>query len=414
MPATGRPRLEVADVVRAHATDYRAAYATSCDHEAVLTHIAQCRTAVLGGHLDRCDTCGHQQVSYNSCRDRHCPKCQATARAQWVTQRLQRLLPVPAFHVVFTIPAQLNTLALTNKKIVFDILFAAASQTLLTIGRDPKHLGAQIGATAMLHTWGQNLQFHPHLHCVVTGGGLSNDQSRWVAARERYLLPVKVLRALFRGKFLDLLDRAHRSGALVCSGAAAPLADPDQWHRFKDDLYGKDWVVYAKAPFGGVEHVFNYLGNYTHRIAISNHRLVELSDGKVRFWWKDYAHNSERKILTLDAVEFLRRFLLHILPHGYVRIRHYGLYAPRNVNGPLQVARRLLTPPTPTPPESDPQTPNAEAAPWWERFREQTGVDVMACPACLVGRMQRLRALSPIEAALFEQAHAPVASLDTS
>lgn len=401
-------------MVRAHGDDYRHAHAPTADQQAVLSHILECRTAALGGHVERCDTCMHERISYNSCRDRHCPKCQATARAQWVTERLARLLPVPAFHVVFTIPEELNPLALANKKIVFDILFAAASQTLLTIARDPTHLGAHIGATAVLHTWGQSLQFHPHLHCVVTGGGLSADGTRWIAARQGYLLPVKVLGALFRGKFLHALDRAYRSGELVCSGSTAGLSDPGAWHRLKDSLYSKDWVVYAKPPFGGAEHVFRYLGNYTHRIAISNHRLVELSDGKVRFWWKDYTQGCARKIMTLDAVEFLRRFLLHVLPCGYVRIRHYGLYASRNVNSTLEAARRLLAPLAPSPPTPDPQPAEpTDPQPWWERFREQTGVDVMACPSCLVGRMQRLRALSPIEAALLTE-RLTVPYVDTS
>ncbi|MGH7751955.1 MAG: IS91 family transposase, partial [Gemmatimonadales bacterium] len=280
---------------------------------------------------------------------------------------------------------------------------------------DQKHLGAQIGFTAVLHTWGQNLQFHPHLHCVVTGGGLSSDDTRWIPGRQNYLLPVKVLGALFRGKFLHALDRAYMAGDLDCSGSTAGLADPATWHRFKDSLYNKDWVVYAKPPFGGPEHVFAYLGNYTHRIAISNHRLVGLQDGKVSFTWKDYTHGCARKVMTLQAVEFLRRFLLHILPSGYVRLRHYGLYASRNVNGKLQTAHRLLEPapaaaPTPVPDSHEP----AEQPPWWERFREQTGVDVMACPSCLVGRMRRVRELSPRQAAALAETLAPPPYTDTS
>ncbi|MGH2760751.1 MAG: IS91 family transposase [Actinomycetota bacterium] len=415
MACQGRPRLEVADVVRAHGDDYRRARGTSADQQAVLSHIVHCRTAVLGGHLERCDSRSHERIAYNSCRDRHCPKCQATARAQWVTERLERLLPVPAFHVVFTIPAELNPLALHNKKIVFDILFHAAWQTLSTIASDPKHLGAHIGATAVLHTWGQNLQFHPHLHFVVTGGGLSADATRFIPGRQGYLLPVKVLTALFRGKFLDALDRAHRSGRLGCSGTTASLSDPHTWRCFKDGLYKTDWIVYAKPPFGGAEHVFAYLGNYTHRIAISNHRLVELSDGKVSFWWKDYAHAGARKVMTLEAVEFLRRFLLHVLPSGYVRIRHYGLYASRNVTGKLETARRLLAAPVSSPATLDrkPTARTTDPQPWWERFREQTGVDVMACPSCLLGRMRREHALSPVEAAIIAERLA-VDYVDTS
>jgi len=376
-------------VVRAHADDYRRAHRPSAAQEAVLKHIAECRTAALGGHVEECDSCGHQRIAYNSCRDRHCPKCQNTARAEWITERLERLLPIPYFHVVFTIPDELNPLALRNKKAVFDILFAAASRALLTIARDEKHLGAQVGFTMVVHTWGQNLLFHPHVHCVVTGGGLSSDGMRWIAAREKYLLPVKVLAKLFRGKFLAALDRAYQDGELDLAGSTAKLADPEGWRRFKDGLYKKNWVVYAKPPFGGAEQVFNYLGRYTHRIAISNHRIVNFADGKVTFSWKDYADSCQNKLMTLDAVEVLRRFLLHVLPHGFVRIRHYGLCASSNVNTKLVAARRLLEPDA----QSQPETEPAEPKPWWERFLEQTGVDVMACPSCKKGRMQRLHVL---------------------
>lgn len=391
----GRPRFEVADVVRAHGEDYRRAHHPSAAQERVLKHIGECRTAALGGHLEECDSCRHQRISYNSCRDRHCPKCQNTARAEWITARLERLLPVSYFHVVFTIPDEINPVALRNKKIIFDILFAAASQALLTLARDEKHLGAQIGFTAVLHTWGQNLLFHPHLHCVVTGGGLSSDRTCWIAARENYLLSVKVLGKLFRGKFLAALDGAYRDGKLELAGSTAELSDPEAWRRFKDSLYKKDWVVYAKAPFGGPEHVFRYLGRYTHRIAISNHRIVDFADGKVAFTWKDYADGCKKKLMTLAAAEFLRRFLLHVLPRGFVRIRHYGLCASSNVNGKLETARRLLEPdPESSPPPSPEST---EPQPWWERFMEQTGIDVVACPSCNTGRMTRQRALSHTE-----------------
>jgi hypothetical protein len=398
----GRPRFEVADVVRAHADDYRRAHPVSAAQGAVLTHIAQCRTAALGGHLEACDACGHQRVSYNSCRDRHCPKCQNTARAAWITQRLERLLPTPYFHIVFTLPDELNPLARRNPKTVFNLLFAAASQTLLAIARDDQHLGAQIGFTMVLHTWGQNLLFHPHVHCVVTGGGLSPDGTRWIAGREKYLLPVKVLGKLFRGKFLAALDQVHRDGDLALAGSTANLAHPGAWHQFKDGLYRKPWVVFAKPPFGGPEHVFHYLGRYTHRIAISNHRIVEIADGKVTFSWKDYADGGRRKRMTLDAGEFLRRFLLHVLPSGFVRIRHYGLCASSNVNTKLVTARGLLArsppPESPRPPALT-STATPAATPWWERFFAQTGIDVMACPSCMTGRMQRLRPLWPLEAA---------------
>lgn len=400
-------------MVRAHADDYRRAHVPSAAQEAVLKHIAECRTAALGGHLDECDSCGHQRISYNSCRDRHCPKCQNTARAEWITERLERLLPIPYFHVVFTIPDELNPLALRNKKALFKILFAAASKSLLAIARDEKHLGAQVGFTMVLHTWGQNLLFHPHVHCVVTGGGLSSDGTRWIAAWEKYLLPVKVLGRLFRGKFLAALDQAYRDGELDLAGSTAELCDSEAWRRFKDGLYKKDWVVFAKPPFGGPEHVFNYLGRYTHRIAISNHRIIDVADGRVTFSWKDYADGCKKKLMTLDAVEFLRRFLLHVLPSGFVRIRHYGLCASSNVNTKLVTARRLLEPSTKASPPSKSEPESTDAPPWWERFLDQTGIDVMACPSCAVGRMQRQRSLSPIEIAMLAECIA-APTVDTS
>jgi hypothetical protein len=285
-----------------------------------------------------------------------------------------------------------------------------ASKTLLELARDPKRLGAQIGVTAVLHTWGQNLLLHPHLHCVVTGGGLSADGLRWVAGREGYFLPVKVLSKLYRGKFLASLDRAYKDGKLEFAGSTAYLADPIAWAGLRDGLYRKDWVVYAKAPFGGPEQVFRYLGNYTHRVAISNHRIMGIEDGAITFSVKDYKDGAKRKPMRLDAVEFLRRFLLHVLPKGFVRIRHYGLCASRNVTTRLVIARQLLEPeahaePTPTRP------PPTEPAPWWERFRHQTGIDVMACPCC-GGRLVRRRMLpaEPAAAPVDLSARAPPAA----
>ncbi len=345
----------------------------------MLRHIAACRTAALGGHLDSCPDCGHQRPSYNSCRDRHCPKCQSAARADWLEARLDRLLPVPYFHVVFTIPDDLNALALGNKRRVFGILFAAAAETLKVIARDEKHLGADIGFTAVLHTWGQKLFFHPHLHCVVTGGGLSPDGARWVKGRERFLLSVKVLAKLFRGKFLAALERARCCDELHFGGSTAPLANDDDWHDLRDALYNKKWVVYAKPPFGGPEHVFNYLGRYTHRVAISNHRLVAFEHGRVTFAYRDYADANKHKLMTVSADEFLRRFLLHVLPEGFTRIRHYGLYAGRNVDTKLVAARALLAL------QGKVCAPRAKLdpdLPWWARLLERTGVDVRCCPCC--------------------------------
>jgi hypothetical protein len=388
----GRPRFEVADVVCAYGDDYRRAHRSSAAQERVLKNIAACRTAALGGHVDQCDDCGHVRLSYNSCRDRHCPKCQGPQRAEWLAQRLERLLPVPYVHAVFTLPHELNPLALRNKEIVYKILFEAASATLLQIARDPKHLGAQIGFTAVLHTWGQNLLLHPHVHCVVTAGGLSPDARRWIPARDQYFLPVKVLANLFRGKFLHALHRAWRHAAIELAGSTAELADPVVWSAFKDRLYRKDWVVYAKPPFAGAGQVFRYLGRYTHRVAISNRRITEVADGSITFTVRDSAHAGTIRPMTLDAVEFLRRFLLHVLPKRFVRIRHYGLCAARNVNTRLALARRLLNPHRP---EVSDETASSETStsPWWERLAEQTGIDVMICSAC-GGRLIRRPLLS--------------------
>ncbi|MCP5090652.1 MAG: IS91 family transposase [Gammaproteobacteria bacterium] len=397
LDSKGRPCFEVADVVRTYSSDYLLSRQVSAAQQAVLRHISDCRTPALGGHVETCDSCDHRRISYNSCRDRHCPKCQNAARAEWITKRLERLLPVPYFHVVFTIPDVLNPLALRNKRVVFNILFAAASQSLQTIASDERHLGAQVGFTSVLHTWGQNLLFHPHVHCVVTGGGLSPDGASFIRARESYLLPVKVLGSLFRGKFLAALETAYKEGDLDLAGSTVELANSAAWQRFKNGLYDKDWVVYSKAPFGGSEHVFRYLGNYTHRIAISNHRIVNVNNGKVTFGVKDYKDGCKKKLLTLDATEFLRRFLLHVLPRGFVRIRHYGLCASANVNTKLVAARKLLEPNVEIQDNNggEQQTP----LPWWQRFLEQTGIDVMACPICEQGRISRVLSLSPSEIA---------------
>lgn len=385
----GRPRFEVADIVRAHGNEFRHAHHPSAGQEAVLRHIADCRTAALGGHVDECDSCRHQRISYNSCRDRHCPKCQSIARADWLEARLQRLLPVPYFHVVFTIPEELNPLALGNKRLVFDCLFAAAAQTLATIAQDEKHLGAQIGFTAVLHTWGQNVLFHPHLHCVVTGGGLSPNGEHWVNGPERFFLPVRVLAKLFRGKLLAALEAARTAGRLRFGGSTTDLTEDVVWKRFRDGLYRKDWIVYAKPPFGGPEQVFSYLGRYTHRVAISNHRIVGFDSGRVAFTFKDYADGGQRKVMTVSSLEFLRRFLLHVLPRGFTRIRHFGLFAGRNVSTKLERSRHLLNAPA--------SSSIAGAEPrksWSERLLQRTGIDVMACPYC-GGRLRRARQIFP-------------------
>lgn len=299
--------------------------------------IETCRTSVLGGHLYECPTCGDEQPAYNSCRDRHCPKCQAGQQARWIVQRQARILPTHYFHVVFTVPDLLAPLALRHRERFFSLLFAAASQTLLELGRDPKRLGAQLGITAVLHTWTRDLRFHPHLHCVVTGGGLTSDGAHWRSARENHLLPVQVLSKLFRGKLLAALDAAWKKGELLCPD----LAEPRAFSRLKDALYKKKWVVYAKRPFGGPEQVFAYLGRYTHRVAISNQRLLHFDENAVRFVTRGAG------TATLHPQEFIRRFLLHVLPPGFVKIRHFGLLAAGNVNTKLATARRLLQPKRP-------------------------------------------------------------------
>jgi hypothetical protein len=352
-----------------------------------MQRIEVCRTAALGGHQDTCGSCGYVRLSYNSCRDRHCPKCQSLRRAEWLDARLQRLLPVPYFHLVFTIPDELNPLALRNQRIVFDILFDTAARTLSALAADPKHLGAQIGFTAILHSWGQNLLFHPHLHVLVAGGGLTPDGERWVATRPGFFLPVKVLGRLFRGKFLGALRQAYERGALELKGSTQHLRERSAWQALVDRLYRKDWMLYAKPPFGGPEHVLRYLRRYTHRVAISNDRLVAMGEGKVTFWIKDYADGNRKKTLTLSAPEFIRRFLLHVLPDRFVRIRHYGFCAARNVRTKLEQARRLLAPVLGerSPRGIDPRY----RSPWWERLVTLFGIDVMLCPRCGIGRLVR-------------------------
>jgi hypothetical protein len=310
----------------------------------VLRAIAQCRTAALGGHVEACESCGTTRIAYNSCRNRHCPKCQGAARAQWLAAQQALLLPVEYFHLVFTLPHELNALLRVNPRRLYALLFRAAAATLQTFAQDPKHLGAELGVTAILHTWGQSLTQHVHLHCVVTGGGLSPDGQRWVSARTRFLFPVCALSQLFRGKFLAGLRRLRRGQRLTFAGDSAPLAQPATWTRWLDQLQATPWVVYAKPPFGGPERVLKYLSRYTHRVAISNDRLVFVGDGVVRFRWKDYADGSRVKVMTLTGDEFLRRLLLHVVPRGFMRIRHFGLLANCQRTAKLARCRQLLAP----------------------------------------------------------------------
>ena len=340
-----RPPLEVADVFRAHARDFLgvSGRVVSFAKKNVLRDLVACRTAVLGGHRYTCsDECGYERYAYKPCGNRHCPKCQAAARAEWLEARARDLLPVEYFHVVFTIPPALAQIALQNKKVMYDILFKASAETLKAIAADPKHLGAELGFIGLLHTWGQPLQHHPHIHYVVPGGGLSPDGTKWVSCRPGYLLPEAVLRRLFRGKFLALTRRAFDRGELSFQGGLASLAESKDFAAHLAPTYEIEWNVYVKPPFGGPARVLKYLAGYTHRVAISNQRLLSLENGVVRFRWKDYAHGNRPRVMSLSAVEFIRRFLLHVLPKGYVHIRHFGFLANSVRGKKLSRCRELL------------------------------------------------------------------------
>ena len=339
-----RPLLEVADVIRAAGPAFlqRARMTFDRQRMKVLNAIQRCRTAALGGHIDACLRCGHRAISYNSCRNRHCPKCQGNARHRWVQARRAELLPVRYVHVVFTLPHELAPLALVNKKRLYTLLFRLSAETLMEFARDPRLLGAEIGFFSVLHTWNQKLEHHPHVHCVVPEGGLSPDGSQWVRPRYNFFLPVKALAKAFRGKFLEAVEEAFAAGELRFPGQMRNLAQPQAFAALLQQSCRHKWVVYAKRPFGGPEHVLQYLGNYTHRIAISNRRLVGLADGKVSFRWRDSAHKNKKRVLTLRVEEFLRRFFLHVLPPGFVRIRHFGFLANRKRKQSLQLCRQRL------------------------------------------------------------------------
>lgn len=375
-------RPEVADVIRSDGARFLKCYRPSKEQYRVLNALAGCRTAALGGHLKRCDNCSHEVVVYNSCRNRHCPKCQGAARAAWLEAREREVLDVEYFHVVFTVPHELAPLALQNRRSVYGILFRAASETLLTLGRDPKYLGAELGCLAILHTWGQTLHAHPHLHCVIPGGGLSLDGERWLSCRDAFFLPVRVLGRLFRGKFLAHLQRAFERRRLRFHGRLRDLEHPKAWEGLLETLRNKDWVVYAKPPFGGPQQVLKYLARYTHRVAVSNQRLLSVDNGNVSFCYKDYSQGSRQRTMTLDAVEFLRRFLLHVLPKGFVRIRYYGFLANRNRPEKLQRVRTLLGQPALCPSSDPALTPSGDS-----RNEIPSLQTSELCPACNHGRL---------------------------
>jgi hypothetical protein len=375
-----RPVLEVADIFRDHGATWRSANAghVSLDQLQVMSAIERCRTAALGGHVARCEDCAHTLIAYNSCRNRHCPKCQGAAAREWLADRETELLPVPYFHVVFTLPAALRNIAYQNKAVIYDLLFKASAETTLTIAADPKHLGARIGFISVLHTWGSALVHHPHVHMIVPGGGLSPDGSKWVTCRPRYFLTVEVLSALFRRLFLQMLVAAHRAGRLQFFGEHAVLASKCAFNDYLKPLRNIDWVVYAKRPFAGPKQVLRYLSRYTHRVAISNRRLISADESGVTFKYKDYRldGSARYKRMTLATHEFIRRFLIHVLPKGLHRIRHYGLLAKANCAANLAQARQLLAVPLGT---NEPETPKAST-------NDEQRVLPSPCPCC-GGRM---------------------------
>ncbi len=379
-------RPEVADVFREHGAAFIAGNGIATDQQRVLRDLVLCRTAALGGHLNRCDHCGHEEISYNSCGNRHCPKCQGRAQAKWLIDREADLLEVPYFHVVFTLPAEIGPLALQNRRLIYGLLLRAVSQTLKTIARDPKHLGAEIGFLTVLHTWGQNLHYHPHVHCVIPGGGLSLDKQRWVQSRPRFFLSVAVLRQFFRGCFLNHLQKAFQQQKLQFHGKQAALAEPEQWQCLLDELKAKQWVVYAKPPFGGPRQVLKYLARYTHRVAISNQRILSIESSQVKFRWKDYRHGNQQRVMTLMSEEFIRRFLQHVLPKGFQRIRQYGFLANRLKAEKLALCRRLLT-------ESIDQSELDVKK--QEQDRSTAPSNQILCSLCRQGWMQRVMEIAP-------------------
>jgi hypothetical protein len=385
---TEQGRIELADVFRLGFASYCAQQTAQPDHYKVANAILTCHTAALGGHVYRCESCDHEVISYNSCRNRHCPSCQAGARAVWVEARIAEVLPVPYFHVVFTVPASLNPFALRNKETFYNILFRAASETLHAFAADPKRLGAKIGFIAILHTWGQALLDHPHLHCVVPAGGISAGGTRWKKTPYgKFLFPVKAMSALFRGKFLSLFSAAIRNKELLFHGSLARFAlNPAELSALIDTLYKTNWVVYAKAPFAGPQAVLKYLGRYTHRIAIANSRLVELTEQDVAFRWKDYADSNKEKTMTLSHTEFIRRFLLHVLPKGFVRMRYYGFLGQAVKGEALPLCRKLLGDKP-----KEPLSEDIDTKSWALLLKELAGEDPFACPACRTGRLIRRR-----------------------
>ena len=391
-----RPKPELADIFRRYGEAYRQKFGASLStaQRRVMTAIEVCRTAALGGHVEVCDRCGHQRIWYNSCSDRHCPKCQSLARAQWIQDRQSEVLDTEYFHVVFTVPEEIADIGLQNKRTVYGILFRATAETLQTIAADPQHLGAEIGFFAVLHTWGQNLLHHPHLHCVVAGGGLSLDSTRWVSCRPGFFLPVRVLSRRFRRLFLKYLEKAFDSDRLQFFGSLEPLRNAQQFRSYIAPLKETEWVVFAKPPFAGPQQVLDYVGRYTHRVAISNNRLLDIEDDQVSFQWKDYRDPDRQKTMTLSAEEFIRRFLIHVLPDGFQRIRYYGFLSNRHREGKLVLCRQLLGMPV-----VDPETAPGDQPSDYdfdELYEKLTGSSLRQCPICHQGRMVVVEILAPV------------------
>jgi len=380
---SARPRYEVADIFREYGEQYRRSHSLPLSYLKVMHAIEVCRTAYLGGHVERCDRCGFERIAYNSCRNRHCPKCQALTKAEWLEKRKAELLPVEYFHNVFTVPHELNQVARCNKKIVFDVLFKTVAETLQEFAGDPKHgLSGKIGFTAILHTWDQKLLSHIHLHCVIPAGVLSFDGKRWIHSRKNFLFSVKALSRVFRGKFIDYLKKAFVKDNLIFAGQIAYLATEENFLQLINQLWKKDWVVYSKAPFNGPDRVLDYLGRYTHRVAIANHRIVKVEAGQVTFRYRDRCDGDKCKLMTIAAQEFIRRFLLHVIPDSYKRIRHYGFLANRCKKQELVRCRDLLG--------LCPDLPPIPTETMQEKMLRLTGVDVTVCPCCKQGRMRRV------------------------
>ena len=385
-----RRSIEVADIFRRFGEGYREAHdgGMALRYLRAMTAIEVCRSSQLGGHVDECDRCGELRISYNSCRNRHCPKCQSLAKERWLQERKKDLLPVSYFHVVFTLPEELRPLALRNQKVLYNLLFKAVAETLIKLGKDPKHLGAQLGFIAILHTWSQTLIDHPHIHCIVPGGGLSPDGKSWISCRKDFFIHVKVLSRLFRRKLLWYLKKAYKSGELVFPGQISPLKSASKFKRLMTKLHQMEWNVYCKPPFGSPEQVLNYLGRYTHRVAISNERIVKLEGKKVTIRYRDSGENNKNKLMTLDVFEFIRRFLLHILPDNFMKIRHYGILSNRNRKTKLKLCKKILGVLS----EDDQEE---EQTSWEELFYDLTGIDPGKCPSCGIGKMIAKRTLLP-------------------